>query len=300
MNEERYHIIMDVGNKIKKLRTYKNMTQSELADGIITRNMLSAIENSKALPSLTVLRMLADKLDVSCDVLLSDDELAIENTVLPEKKLPQIKKLFLGGSYREVVDLGHELEEYDNFEIKYILASSYLNLASESFYDADYDKTLDYVKRSDRIFSSIGMKELSFQCNFLERMSKKMSQEIVPTVNDCVENERTFVEIIFYLHIIRLIDSGLTDKAADVYDSLKFTYEPIRYHINSRLAAAKFNIIHAKELLDELIDKKPDLPLPFMKIIYNELEHYCTLTGDYKRAYECATEKTKLKRNGHR
>lgn len=286
--------IMDVGNKIKKIRLYKKMTQSELAEGIITRNMLSAIENSKALPSLTVLRMLADKLDVSCDILLSDEDISLENTISLDKKLPQMKKLFFGGKYQEVINLGKDFEGFDNFEIRYLLASSYLNLANASFYNGNSEKTKEYVKKAEMIFSTIGMKELLFHCSFLEKFSTKVFDESVPTVTQCIGDNSTFVELIFYLHIIRLIDSGLSDKAADVYDSLKFTYEPIRYHINSRLAASKYNMTHAKELLVELIDKKPSLPLPFMKIIYNELEHYCTMTGDYKKAYECSVEKNML------
>ena len=43
---------MNIGKKIKKLRTSKLMTQSELAGSEITRNMLSRIENDAASPSL--------------------------------------------------------------------------------------------------------------------------------------------------------------------------------------------------------------------------------------------------------
>lgn len=285
---------MDVGNKIKKIRLYRKMTQNELADGIITRNMLSAIENSKALPSLTVLRSLADRLEVSCDVLLGDDEVDLEGAILLEKKLPQIKKLFSNKKYQEVIDTGKDLENLDSFELKYFLATSYFNAASDAFKRSDEKTTLEYTKQAEKIFSEIGMDPFSFHCNFLDKLSVKVFDGNIPTINDCIGENRTFVEIVFYLHIIRLIESGLTEKAADVYDSLKFTYEPMRYHINSRLAAAQFNIIHAKELIEELVEKWRDLPLPFMKIIYSELEHYCTLTGDYKRAYECAIEKNKI------
>ncbi len=39
---------MTIGEKIKKIRTAKLMTQSELAGSEITRNMLSRIENGFA------------------------------------------------------------------------------------------------------------------------------------------------------------------------------------------------------------------------------------------------------------
>lgn len=43
---------MDIGKKIREIRTEKLMTQSQLAGDEITRNMLSRIENGAALPSL--------------------------------------------------------------------------------------------------------------------------------------------------------------------------------------------------------------------------------------------------------
>ena len=40
----------DIGEKIKRLRLQRNMTQSDLAGDQITRNMLSRVENGAALP----------------------------------------------------------------------------------------------------------------------------------------------------------------------------------------------------------------------------------------------------------
>ena len=42
---------MNLGEKIKNLRISKNITQSALSGAKITRNMLSQIENGKAMPS---------------------------------------------------------------------------------------------------------------------------------------------------------------------------------------------------------------------------------------------------------
>ena len=53
---------MTLGNKIKEIRKRKNITQSALCQGKITRNMLSLIENGVSLPSLASLVYLAEKL----------------------------------------------------------------------------------------------------------------------------------------------------------------------------------------------------------------------------------------------
>ena len=43
---------MNIGNKIKRLRIERGLTQQQLSGDKITRNMLSCIESGKALPSM--------------------------------------------------------------------------------------------------------------------------------------------------------------------------------------------------------------------------------------------------------
>ena len=63
-----------VGQRIKTLRKEKNMTQTDLAEGIVTKSMLSMIENGKAEASMRSLREIAKRLGVSLQSLLSDPE----------------------------------------------------------------------------------------------------------------------------------------------------------------------------------------------------------------------------------
>ena len=65
---------MQIGEKIKKLRTAKLMTQNELVGGEITRNMLSRIENGAAQPSMATVKYIAQRLNVSVGFLLAEEE----------------------------------------------------------------------------------------------------------------------------------------------------------------------------------------------------------------------------------
>ena len=65
---------MNIGQKIKKIRTEKLMTQNELVGNEITRNMLSQIENGSANPSLTTVQYIAKKLGVPAGYLLSEGD----------------------------------------------------------------------------------------------------------------------------------------------------------------------------------------------------------------------------------
>ena len=61
-----------LGAKIKSLRKLRKMTQSELSESFITRNMLSRIENGTASPSLETLCNIARRLEISPGWLLDD------------------------------------------------------------------------------------------------------------------------------------------------------------------------------------------------------------------------------------
>ena len=64
---------MNIGEKIRELRTAKLMTQSELAGSQITRNMLSCIENGTANPSLQTILYIASRLNVPAGFLLAEE-----------------------------------------------------------------------------------------------------------------------------------------------------------------------------------------------------------------------------------
>lgn len=66
---------MTLGEKIRKKRLQLGLTQSELAEGCVTRNMLSQIEHDAARPSMRTLEHLARTLGVSLGWLLEDTPL---------------------------------------------------------------------------------------------------------------------------------------------------------------------------------------------------------------------------------
>lgn len=55
---------MTMGEKIRSARLAKNLSQRQLAGNVITRNMLSQIENGSAVPSMRTLEYLASVLEL--------------------------------------------------------------------------------------------------------------------------------------------------------------------------------------------------------------------------------------------
>ena len=84
---------MTLGEKLKKARLERGLTQSQVCGEHITRNMLSQLENDLASPSVRTLEHLADALGVSVGWLLESDPV--------REKLDEARQLYRGGAYKE-------------------------------------------------------------------------------------------------------------------------------------------------------------------------------------------------------
>jgi len=84
---------MKIQDKIKKLRKNKGLGQKQLAEIVgINTTHLSRLETGRYLPSIEVLKKLADALQVSTDYLLSDtDEDAKEITIQDQSFVDKIR-----------------------------------------------------------------------------------------------------------------------------------------------------------------------------------------------------------------
>lgn len=285
---------MEIGSKIKKARLLKNMTQSELCGDFITRNMLSAIENNRALPSLPALEYFVDKLEISASYFFSNTSDPLPYML--EHKLPYFHKLSDEGKYEKLL---HEITEFENCqstELKLLLANANFKLGQNRFIEGNLSEAQKHFIKAEELYHQLGLPVMENSAQTGIKIISAFLNNNIPSPFECFRHNKGTPDFIFYLYIIYMIDHGMVEKASSLYDTVKFEYQPFRYHINSRLAAAKFNYSRAKELLFQLVFvEETKMPVPFMKKIIDELEDYCLKTGDYKTAYDCTVVKSRYK-----
>ena len=140
---------MLLGEKIKLARQAKKITQSELADDTVTRNMVSRIETGTANPSLDTIKHLAQRLSVPVSYLLSEDD----DLLFYEKKekMAAIYTAYKTKDYSYCIEKIDSLSGLDN-ELAFILANSLLergklNLARGSLQSAmkDFRRTEEII-----------------------------------------------------------------------------------------------------------------------------------------------------------
>lgn len=149
--------MLPLGQIVKQARKEKGLTQAELADNIISRSMLSLIENGLSYPSMPTLEHIADKLekpityflsmqemlDEKCITLISELDLLIEKgedtTVI--EKINDFITNYLGGNISSLKDKHIGLLYCSlgiaNFNIKDKSYEHYLKLATEYLKNTD-------------------------------------------------------------------------------------------------------------------------------------------------------------------
>jgi len=286
---------MTIGDKIKALRLSKKMTQAALCGDVITRNMLSRIENNVALPSLTTLQHLADVLGVSAGYFLdaANDPFPYQKLVLIEA----IKDAYRNEDYTRVLSMTASLDRDD--EIAYIEASSFYALAdeayrknelttAESLFEMAKEAAAESLYAEETIF-----KKSEYYLSLIRRTLNSKLPELSLEENEYFGNE---IECYLYLYMLTVTKTQRYDLAAAIYDTIKFRSTLFRKHINARLSMLTRNNSRAASLLDELYEeiKESECDPIFAINVLTDRETVAGLLGDYEAAYHALLAKNDL------
>lgn len=96
---------MELGQRIRAARLEAGLSQRQLCGEVITRNMLSQIENGSARPSMDTLQYLAAQLGKPVSFFLEEDAVTSPNQTLME----QARRAYAAGDWSGVI---HALEAY--------------------------------------------------------------------------------------------------------------------------------------------------------------------------------------------
>ena len=291
---------MTIGEKLKKLRLLRGMTQGELAGDTTSRNMICQIERGAGNPSLQTLRHLAKVLQIDPGYFLCDeDDLA---KYLIADAMPKIQTALKQGKLRECIRLCQPFTEEDNDELMHILAICYRRLGYENFEvgyleSARSDLLLarQYAARS--VYADYERMQIDICLEALEEYTDNQASRNTKAF----ESMRHIYETVLYRRILELISFGKADNAAVIYDLLSPETVHYRRHINARLSMARYNYERAKVLLNEIIrgKEKSGISVPFIMQIYRDLELCCKATGDIEGAYRCAKQIHAYSENAH-
>lgn len=288
---------MEIGEKIKRLRTAKLMTQAELAGGEITRNMLSRIENGAAQPSMGTVKYIAARLNVSPGFLLAGDE--DELLYFKSQEIENIKRAYTQHNFRLCRDMCQNSEWSDD-ELLLILCESSFRVGEEEFSSGNlrmaselFEEALEQGERTIYDTSVIRAK-INAYFEYMQMISPTLSS---PDYGDdgrivmlsdsfcvysglvCEANDRGFGDI-----------SYVDERVEALGEESSFSL-----HVKARMDMENGKYREAHTALHRLLyEDRFEIPEPMLYFIFCDLEVCCKEIGDFKGAYEYSGSKISL------
>lgn len=287
---------MNVGEKIKKLRLEKMMTQSDVSGDRVTRNMLSLIEKGKAVPSMQTLTYIASRLNVSVGFLLADEK--EERMLVKYSKISDIRLAFKDGNHRLCLDmckrLGRHSESKDD-EIKLIMAECALAVAKEELFLDRVRSAWAYLDdavlwSSETIYNTRYVDALAgILFDYLGAFSPSLVSENMDTDAFDFDSAKAFCtddELCKYIVALKDIDREYW-----------FENEEYELHVNCVKSMKNGEYEKAYNLLNDILKLDKRLPGIMLYNVFSDLESCCRQLGNSKNAREYYDSKvTQLER----
>ncbi len=291
---------MRIGEKVKKLRTAKFMTQQELVGNYITRNMLSLIENGSASPSLETVCYLAQRLGVSAGFLLVDDDNDFSFRKI--SNMSNIKKAYLSSEFSICHQLCLSVLKTSNGyceddEINLLLCECSLGLAREKIFDGKLyqatiyiDEALENTKKT--IYDTTQIKvRASIYGRYISGISQTLYTDFDESLfmgYDCLATSDMFCK---YISALFAIDTDDIKSAEKVVEQIKNDSPYLAQHIRGKLYVKNGEISLGAELFKKLLNSNMALPETVVYDLFGDLEFCCRNTDDFKGAYEYSKSK---------
>lgn len=290
---------MHIGEKIKRLRTAKLMTQSELVGGEITRNMLSRIENGAAQPSMATVKYIAERLNVSAGFLLAEED--DEILYFKSAEMSNVKKAYVNKNYSLCRQICLNSEWRDD-ELFLILAESTAQVAIDEFFHGNLRRTSELL---DEAIEYCG--ETVYNTDFVLALAKgyfEYMSFISPTLDSNVayDTDVSRLPILkdpFFVYAITFLQGESTG-----YKDLPFLEDRLSVieresslimHVRAKLLMERGEFSEPCAILKSLLfNDNYKMPEPMIYFILCDLEICCKETEDFKGAYDFSQNKIAL------
>ncbi len=284
---------MNIGQRIKELRSAKMMTQHELAGDHITRNMLSRIENGFALPSLPTLLYIAERLGVPAGYLIAED--GEEFNYKKSSRMPDIMSAYAAGDWHICKDLCENLGGHDD-EINHIVCLCMYNEAKERFASGDLREAAELfeaTKEQSKLTvypadSLVGACDTYLLCIGMITPSLVTDIEIVsaPSLSSLSDDFCRYFTLLYYLGDSAVPFDMLKNRGEQSEDSL------YGQHISAKAEMRAGRYLEAYHMLKQILSSDREMPAPMLYYVFTDLEVCCRELSDYRGAYEYSSDRT--------
>lgn len=274
-----------LGSKIRTQRKELGMTQASLSEGIVTRNMLSRIENGDACPSLDTLTQLAERLGVSVGYLLDerDDGSLIKN----ERLLSLIKNEFSEYNYVLALQYLENLDYFPEEKNIYTARCKYALGLRMIFTDSPVKEAQKYISDALKLSQYLDPKTVNegrvyraMLDAFSYNIESGNEEDFIITL---VKNAEFSCDLSLLSSALNVLKHNGSD-CADIY--VKNTiFENVGYrHLLDGLICS-LNCEHSKAKASYIMALSAEIPSVIKCYVLTELEKTCAILKDFENAY---------------
>lgn len=266
---------MNIGEKIRSARLDKDMTQSEVAGDKITRNMLSAIESGKSLPSFDTLYYIANKLDLPLSYLLSEEIDAFDYK--KREYISRIRDAFSKKRYFECIMLIEKIGDVDD-ELSYILSHIYFELGASaakngSFVTAEKHLTLSSEYANKTVYDTSNIRyRIPLYMSFIKNVNAPLLDfDMDAFLNSMTESS----DFEFFKYISNDWD-------------FPYTNPLFKMHATAKIKMRERKYSDAIEILKEIAETKSafEYNAYLMYSVYSDLDSCYKQLFDFENAYK--------------
>lgn len=283
-----------IGRKIRSLRTERGLTQRELAQDSVSRNMLSMIESGAATPSLDTLFHFADKLSVPVGAFFAE---GYEEMLYSKREaVENVKFLLIEGRYAEAAQICEPFAE-DDGEMRLYLSLCRMESGLDCVYRyslASADSHLEYAAEKSM---GIPFAEdyISSTCDFIRRLIGAVTSDTVPEVLISMERyERSAVpaSVICYLVAYKaVIDADFELASAIARSGILGNFHSL--HIRGAVLMKTGDPVGATRLFDLALTSDDGGFYSRYRLIC-DLEACHRDTGNFEAAYSLSTSRMEM------
>lgn len=230
-----------IGAKIKELRKKRNLTRSQLAEGICSVSYISRIESGTRCPNSLIIRQFSKKLGISGDYLLRTIESKISiyvyELINKARREMECNRFDVVIELLRDVDINHIESLYDKqviLAIKSISQNAISTNTNESLKRINDVLKITYVEGSSPTNVEFGLLlERARNCILLNELEE--AKEIV----DFLEQES--IDIVFHVTMQPLIQFFITQSILAYHEK---DYQEAENYLTTAIIEAKMNCLH--------------------------------------------------------
>ena len=260
---------MELGQRLKAARLEMGLSQRQLCGDVITRNMLSQIENGAARPSMDTLRYLAGALGKPLSFFLEENAVTSPNqAVMTQARKAQNSKAVL-----EILEEYREPDDVFDREKELIARLAILNLAEEA---EEEGKTIYAAS----LLEALGTLEEGYCAADLERRRLILLARVKPQTVDAVCEKLPSLDEELVLRAKAALNRGNYARCGALLDAVETKDEAWNF-LRGQVYLVKQDYESALLCLQAAEETYQDAVYPLLEQCAREL-------SDFKLAYEYA------------